>query len=125
MKHLLDVNFLLAALHAGHTQNAAALAWLPGKTVAICPLSELGFLRISTQPKAFGATMEAARAALETFRADRQAEFLADDLPALDSHPAKSDAVTDHYLADLAQKHGWKLATFDAGIKHPAVVLVT
>ena len=124
MKHLLDVNVLLAAIHSGHPQNSVALAWLSGKTVAVCPLSELGFLRISTHKKAFGATMEQARTALETFIKDRRAEFVAADLPALDSMPATSDQVTDHYLANLAAKHGLKLATFDAGVKHEAVEVV-
>jgi len=49
---------------------------------------------------------------------------ISDDLPALDSHPQKSDQVTDFYLASLAEKHGMKLATLDEHIKHPAVVLV-
>jgi hypothetical protein len=26
----------------------------------------------------------------------------------------------DHYLAELARKHHWKLATLDGGIVHPA-----
>lgn len=124
MKHLLDVNFLLAAIHAGHPQNSVALGWLTGKAVAVCPLSELGFLRISTNKKAFAVPMEQAREALQMFRDDRKAEFIAADLPALDSKPAKSDEVTDRYLADLAQKHGLKLATFDTGIKHKAVEVV-
>ena len=33
--------------------------------------------------------------------------------------------VTDMYLADLAAKHGARLATFDQGIVHPAVDLVS
>ncbi len=47
------------------------------------------------------------------------------DLPALDSRPDRSEQVTDHYLADLAAKHGLKFATLDAGIKHAAVDLVS
>jgi len=41
------------------------------------------------------------------------------------SKPQKSEAVTDLYLADLAAKHGLKLATFDTGIQHRAVDLVS
>ena len=47
-----------------------------------------------------------------------------DDLPALESHPKTSKQVTDHYLAALAGQHGFKLATLDERIKHPAVVLL-
>jgi len=35
-----------------------------------------------------------------------------------------SGHVTDHYLADLADKHGCKLATLDQGLKHRATVIV-
>jgi predicted nucleic acid-binding protein len=40
------------------------------------------------------------------------------------SHGRTSDHVTDHYLADLAAKHGLKLATFDGQLEHPSVELV-
>lgn len=43
------------------------------------------------------------------------------DLPALESSPETSAQVTDIYLAELASRHGMKLATLDASIKHPAV----
>jgi predicted nucleic acid-binding protein len=55
---------------------------------------------------------------------ERKVERITDDLDALESHPGKSDEVTDHYLADLAGKHGLKLATFDQGLKHASVELV-
>ena len=40
---------------------------------------------------------------------------IADDLPALESHPRTSNEVTDCYLAELASRHRMKLATMDAG----------
>lgn len=67
MKYLLDVNVLLAAVWANHPQYAAADAWLNGKSVVVCPISELGFLRVSTNRKAIAAPMEDARKALEKF----------------------------------------------------------
>jgi predicted nucleic acid-binding protein len=45
-------------------------------------------------------------------------------LPALESNPKTSDDVTDNYLAALAEKHGFKLATMDRKINHPAVTLI-
>jgi predicted nucleic acid-binding protein len=42
----------------------------------------------------------------------------------MDSHPANSDQVTDHYLADLAAKHGLRLATLDRRLKHPAAEMI-
>ncbi len=124
MKHLLDVNLLLAAIWSDHPQFAKADAWLAGKKIVVCPISELGFLRISTNKRAFAAPMATARTLLEKFLAETKAARIPADLPALDSQPANSDQVTDHYLADLAARHGMKLATFDAGIQHPAVELV-
>ena len=118
MKHLLDVNVLLAAIWSHHPQHLRAKAWLEGKSILLCPLSELGFLRISTNLRTFAAPMEEARKLLEHFAADRTAGRIAADLPALNSHPRKSEEVTDHYLADLAAKHGARLGTFDTGIKH-------
>jgi len=121
MKYLLDINVLLAAIWANHPQYATADAWLRGKSVVVCPISELGFLRISTNKKAIAAPMQDARKALEKFLVETKAARVADDLPALASHPATSDQVTDHYLAALADCHGYKLATLDQGIEHAAV----
>jgi predicted nucleic acid-binding protein len=96
-----------------------------GKSVVLCPLAELGFIRISTHPKAsFNAPMAKTREILKKFIVERKAGRIPDDLPALDSKPQKSDEVTDNYLADLAARHGLKLATLDGNIGHPAAVLV-
>lgn len=124
MKYLLDVNVLLAAAWAGHPQYAAADAWLRGKSVVVCPLAELGFLRISTHKKAIAAPMANARKALERLLSETKATRIADDLPALESLAETSDQVTDQYLAALAGRHGCKLATLDAGIRHAAVELI-
>jgi predicted nucleic acid-binding protein len=124
MKHLVDVNVLLAAIWASHPAHAKAATWLEGKRLCLCPIAGLGFLRISTQPKAFNFTMDSARYGLTRFCAERGVEWIADDLLPLDSHPSKSDQVTDTYLADLAAKHSLRLGTLDAGIKHPAADLV-
>ncbi|MBU6398905.1 MAG: PIN domain-containing protein [Verrucomicrobia bacterium] len=124
MKYLLDVNVLLAAAWANHPQYATADAWLEGKSVVVCPLAELGFLRISTHKKAIAASMEDARRALEKFLSETKATRIADDLPALESHAENSEQVTDQYLATLADRHGYKMATLDGGIKHTAVELI-
>ena len=125
MKHLADVNFLLAAIWANHPQHAAAFAWIDGKSLVLCPLAELGFLRISTNQRAINAPMDEARALLDRFTRERKATRIADDLPALESQPQKSAQVTDHYLADLAARHGCRLVTFDGNIKHAAVELIS
>ena len=68
--------------------------------------------------------MEDARKALEMFLSQTKATRIADDLPALKSHAENSGQVTDRYLATLADRHGYKLATLDGGIKHAAVELI-
>ncbi|HEY3762237.1 MAG TPA: TA system VapC family ribonuclease toxin [Verrucomicrobiae bacterium] len=126
MKHLLDVNLLIADIVQTHSLHDRARAWLSDKQVVLCPIVELGFLRISTNSKsAIGLTMEEARKVLGQFVSERKVERIPDDLPALESHPRKSDQVTDHYLADLAAKHGFKLATFDSELKHLSAELVS
>ena len=124
MKHLLDVNVLLAAVWRNHPLHARASAWLNGKTVAVCPITEIGFLRISTHRKAINAQIDDARKALKKFLDHYAVARIPDDLPGLDSKADKSESVTDLYLADLAEKHGFKLATLDTGIKHRAVELL-
>jgi uncharacterized protein len=124
MKHLLDVNVLLAGIWSHHPHHAQAYQWLESKELVVCPLVEIGFLRISTSKKAFNAPMPKARELLSKFCTTHSAERIADDLPALEAHPKSSEDVTDIYLAELAAHHGLKLATFDTGINHPAVELV-
>ncbi len=124
MTYLLDVNVLIAALWVNHTEHARADAWIRDKTVATCPISELGFLRISSHPKAIHAELATARELLRTFIEKSHAEFVADDLPSLKSRPRKNEEITDFYLADLALRSHMKLATLDSRIAHAGVELI-
>ena len=125
MRYLLDVNLLLAAIWVGHSRHSEASAWLAGKNIVLCPLVELGFLRISTNKKAINAPMDKSRELLKTFAEERRAERIHDDLPALESKSKTSEEVTDFYLADLAARHNLKLATLDERLKHPAAEIVS
>jgi predicted nucleic acid-binding protein len=124
MKYLLDVNVLLAGIWSVHPKHLTTFTWLTGKKLVLCPLSGLGFLRISSNPKAFNYAMPEARKGLEDFCSERGIEWISDDLAPLDSKSKISEEVTDTYLADLAAKHGFKLGTHDGGIKHPAAELI-
>lgn len=125
MTYLLDVNVLLALLWEDHPDHPAATVWIVGRTVAVCPIAEIGFLRISANPRAIGASMERARGLLADFLNVPGRVRINDDIPALESPFARWDSVTDVYLAELARKHGMKLATFDTGIRHTAVELIS
>jgi predicted nucleic acid-binding protein len=126
VNYLLDVSTLLAWLWQDHEAHDRVMAWQHGKTLAVCPLTELGFLRISTQP-AFGATMAEAREMLTAWRKKRQPAHVPCDLPVLESSPPAptSGRTTDFYLASLADRHGMKWATLDQDSRHPAAAVIS
>lgn len=123
MNYLLDVSTLVALLVSEHEDNARVLAWAKGKTLAICPLTELGFLRVAMA--AYHATPEDARKTLADFVKVKQPGFVPADISALSGAPFPSyRKSTDWYIANLAQKHGMKWATLDTEASHPAAALI-
>ena len=123
MTYLLDVSTLLACLWQSHVFHQRAYDWLTGKKLAVCPITELGFLRISVA--AYGADLERARGMLGAFLTKHQPTFVPCDLHALDGEKSPSGAkTTDYYLANLAQRHGMQWATLDETVKHNAAFLI-
>ena len=86
------------------------------KSFATCPISEIGFLRVSLSP-AYGANFADATAALGAIVRMRNHRFLRDATRAL-SLPAVGSTkdVTDAHLVSLARRYRLKLATFDAAL---------
>lgn len=126
MKYLLDTSALISGIWTDHESHMTAKAWLRDKSVVVCPLVTLGFLRVSTHRHGpVKASLPEARRVLKAFLQERKAGFIPDDLPPLESQPAESSQVTDAYLADLAHRHDLRLATLDQGIDHPAVDVIT
>ncbi len=124
MIYLLDVSTLLAWLWVEHEHHPRVLRWQKGKAIAICPITELGFLRISTQP-VFGATMTEAREMLAIWHKKVQPRFVPCDLEILASATAPSSRLaTDFYLASLASKHKMSWATLDENNQHPAAFVL-
>jgi predicted nucleic acid-binding protein len=119
---LLDVSALVAHLVQSHEHHSRVNAWWSGRSFAVCPITELGFLRVAC---ALGSTMEDARKVLAEFLRNEAVAFIPCDRRVLDSPaitaPRKS---TDIYLADLASARGWLLAVLDEGISHPAADLI-
>ncbi len=123
MIYLLDVSALLALLLRKHQNHDRMLAWQAGKDLALCPIVELGFLRVSIL--VYKARMDEARKILADFKERKQIRFLPDSISALAGHPAPdAKKSTDWYLANLAQAHGMKWATLDTRSDHPAAEVI-
>ena len=126
MIYLLDVNMLIAAIWRDHQDHAGVEVWLRGKQTATCPISELGFLRISSGDAfPFRADPEVCRNALSEFLRKRRCQFIPDDFSPQTIAAESSRQFTDLYLAELAHKHRMKLATLDTRISHRAVEVVS
>jgi len=122
---LLDVNALIALAWDSHVHHARMRAWFNENSShgwATCPLTESGFVRVSSNPKVFPVAVgvDAARGVLSALRALDAHRFLSDDVSLSDSDvPAISGhrQVTDAHLLTLARRHGVRLVTFDAGVQ--------
>lgn len=124
---LLDVNVLIALAWPLHVHHVVAHNWFENvgqKSWATCPLTQLAFVRISSNAKIISAAVSprAAIKALSEIIALPGHTFWPDDLPVNDLASFTSNAlvghrqVTDAYLIELAKCHKGKLATLDAGL---------
>lgn len=125
--HLLDVNVLIALSWPQHVHHALAHQWfdrIGRRAWATCPLTQLAFVRISSNPKIVADAVRppAALAVLAQMVAQPNHHFWADDLPLNELATMTSMAfvghrqVTDAYLLELARHRGGVLATLDAGL---------
>jgi toxin-antitoxin system PIN domain toxin len=114
---LLDVNILLGCAWKSHEDHSAVLDWLlQADEWATCPITELGFVRVSITT-AYQASFEDAQKSLATLRALPGHRFVADDLGAVSLPDLVSyKETTDAHLVTLAKRHGLTLATLDAGL---------
>lgn len=125
---LLDVNVLLALCWDSHPHFAATRQWFTDQHPrwASCPLTELGFIRLSSNNKviANAGTPQQALQGLTRLRQHPRHEFWADDFsPADESLFGKlqgHNQTTDAYLLCLAVKNRGVLVSFDAGTKNLA-----
>ena len=125
--YLLDVNALVALAWPNHVSHAAAHRWFARHRShgwVTCPMTQAGFVRVSSNPGIIAAAVSPREAldllARMTLHADHR--FWADDVP-LPDLPAELRAslvghrqVTDACLLSLAIAHQGTLATFDRGI---------
>jgi uncharacterized protein len=125
--HLLDTNVLIALSWPHHMHHAKAHDWFhgTGRTAwATCPLTQIAFIRISSNPKII-ADAVTPREALEVLKKIVSVpghHFWPDTVAPTDAKAFMSAAFVGHrqvtgaYLLSLAQHHKGKLATFDNGI---------
>lgn len=122
---LLDVNALVALAWDSHVHHAAMREWFAthgSSGWATCPITESGFVRVSSNPKALPSAIGigAARGVLTALRDLDGHRFLADDVSITDSDVSEVSGyrqVTDAHLLTLARRSGMRLVTFDAGIR--------
>ena len=124
---LLDANLLIALTQAAHVHHAEAHHWMgltPRRRWATCALTQLAFVRLTSNPRVVGSTISPAEAmqALGAMTAGPHHAYW-DDAPApLQSATLGSAAlvghrqVTDAYLLDLAVARSARLATLDRGL---------
>lgn len=121
---LLDVNALVALAWDSHVHHARMRAWFAGESSAgwaTCPLTESGFIRVSSNPKVLPSPIgvNTAREVLSALRAHPAHRFLADDVSMSDSDVpvvVGYRQVTDAHLLALARRCKVRLVTFDASI---------
>lgn len=128
MTHLLDLNVLIALAWPSHLHHAAAHQWFAQNQAdgwATCPITQAGFVRLSSNPKFVAEAVEpqAALQLLKQITSLPNHQFWADDVALTEpAFPAKHlmghRQITDAYLLGLAIHHQGCLATFDQGIEH-------
>lgn len=124
MIFLLDTNLLIALCDPNHTQHQAAHHWFSqGKRKwATCPITENGFVRITSHSSYPGRAGDASLSLgiLREFCKLPSHCFWPDDITLRDLTMAdsrlQSRQITDLYLLALARRHEAKLATFDRRI---------
>ncbi|MBA2793359.1 MAG: PIN domain-containing protein [Thermoleophilaceae bacterium] len=121
---LLDVNALVALAWDSHVHHGAVRAWFAANSAdgwATCPVTEAGFVRVCSNPKALPSAIavEAARGVLSALRDADGHRFLSNevsltdhDFPPIVGHRQ----VTDAMLLTVARREGIRLLTFDSGI---------
>jgi uncharacterized protein len=123
MKYLLDVNALIAYGFRKHDFHDRVSAWVrscKGDRFLTCSITELGFVRILGNVRAYSMDIAHARLLLVELKAWKALplEFISDgnDISKMPAWVTKSAQTTDGHLLELANAHGAALATLDERI---------
>jgi uncharacterized protein len=124
---LLDLNTLIALAWPNHVHHHFAHAWFKREAKhgwATCPLTESGFLRLSSNPRIIpeAVSVNEALAVLKMMTNLKHHMFWPDDLSWIDTNnfpfsaPVHHRQITDAYLLALAIHRKGRLVTFDQNI---------
>jgi uncharacterized protein len=126
--YLLDINVLIASADPAHQFHDSFTQWYIARkkpSLATCPITENGFLRIYGHPDYPGGpgSPMLALAPLTAIRNRTDSVFLPDDVSLAENSrrhalkKATSKQLTDIYLLSLAVRHNGKFVSFDRGIR--------
>ncbi len=126
-----DINVWVALAYRGHSHNRAAATWFGGITigpVAFCRFTQLGFLRLLTNPALMGDEVKTQRESwivYDLLLGDWRVQFQSEpDADAVESRLRSLTATNqfapqqwpDAYLAAFAGAAGLTLVTFDRAL---------
>ena len=126
MRYLLDVNALISLGIRGHIFHTRVANWVVSLDsvrsveLATTPITELGFVRILSQPTPYGLNLSDAKSLLKQVKATSPIAFTfivdSDDISKLPTWVKLSKQTTDGHLVRLAKSNGAVLATLDIHI---------
>lgn len=125
---LLDVNALVALAWDSHVHHEKIRRWFQadsGSGWATCPITESGFVRVSSNPRVlpYPIGVDAAVQVLTRLRQAPGHRFLPDDVSPTDPDFPEVTGyrqVTDAHLLTIARRHSIPLLTFDSAIARTA-----
>ncbi len=120
MSWLLDGNLIVALLIDAHPNHHRARAWFSSITdeVVTCSVTEGTYLRLHMRMAADRSAASAWQV-LAQFQSNPMHRFIDDGFTYAEVSSQKLQGhkqVTDAWLAQLARRHGSRLATLDAGL---------
>ena len=131
-----DVNVWIAIAADRHVHHDFARQWFDSAVapVCFCRVTQMAFLRLLTNPKVMGEDSLSPAGAIAVYRqlaSDERVRF-APEPPNIESawislmsaREASGSTWTDAYLAAFALEAGFRLISFDRGMRHwPALAL--
>lgn len=112
-----DVNLLLAYGWRSHLKHEQCRSWLDSvPSFFTCPITELGFLRVSMSP-GYRASIDDAMRVLDSITQKNNSHLIYCDIPtSVIEKVTHYKDTTDAYLVELSKAHSCRLATLDEAL---------